>query len=104
MIKLKEKCVCHKESRVFLQKCLDLRVAPSNIKDELGEKLLSVMYCNGFVFMSVLYIYIYIKLKNPRRERVRAETRTCSTNSPSRSKSCVLSITPLHHPQKKMAQ
>ena len=47
-----------------------------------------------------LYIYIYIE-KNPRRARVRAETRTCGTDSPSRSKSRALSITPLHHPQKK---
>ena len=29
----------------------------------------------------------------------RAETRTCGTDSPSRSKSRELSITPLHHPQ-----
>ena len=36
--------------------------------------------------------------------RVRAESRTGGTDSPSRSKSCALSITPLHRPQKKMAR
>ena len=45
-----------------------------------------------------------LQMKNPLRARVRAETRTCGTDSPSRSKSRELSITPLHHPQKKMAQ
>ena len=39
--------------------------------------------------------------KNPRRARVRAETRTYGTDSPSRSKSRALSITPLHYPQKR---
>ena len=33
-------------------------------------------------------------MKNPRRASVRAETRTYGTDSPSRSKSCTLSITP----------
>ena len=42
-----------------------------------------------------------LQMKNPLRTRVRAETRTCGTDSPSRSKSRELSITPLHHPQKK---
>ena len=37
MIKLKGKCVRQKESRVFLQKCLDLRVAPSNIKERVSK-------------------------------------------------------------------
>ena len=37
VIKLKGKCVRHKESRVFLQKCLDLRVAPSNIKERVSK-------------------------------------------------------------------
>ena len=45
-----------------------------------------------------IYIYIYIMMKNPRRARVRAETRTYCTDSPSRSKSRALSITPPHHP------
>ena len=40
-------------------------------------------------------------MKNPRRARVRAETRTCGTDSPSRSKSRALSITPSHRPQKR---
>ena len=49
-----------------------------------------------------LYIYIYMYLmKNPRRASVRAETRIYGTDSPSRQKSRALSITPLHHPQKK---
>ena len=42
--------------------------------------------------------------KNPRRARVRADTRTYGTDSPSRWKSPALSITPLHHHHKKMAQ
>ena len=41
------------------------------------------------------------KLKNPRRASVCAETRTYGTDSPSRWKSRALSITLLHHPQKK---
>ena len=40
-------------------------------------------------------------MKNPRRARARAETRTYGTDSPSRSKSRALSITPLHHPHKR---
>ena len=39
--------------------------------------------------------------KKPTRARVCAETRTCGSDSPSRSKSRALSITPLHHPQKR---
>ena len=37
VIKLKGKCVRHKESRVLLQKCLDLRVAPSNIQERVSK-------------------------------------------------------------------
>ena len=40
-------------------------------------------------------------MKNQQRARVRAETRTCGTDSPSRSKSRALSITPSHRPQKR---
>ena len=54
---------------------------------------------------AVIYIYIYIhSTKNPRRASVRAETRTYGTDLPSRLKSCALSITPSHRPQKKTAQ
>ena len=51
-----------------------------------------------------IYIYIYIQVKNPRRARTRAETGTYGSDWPSRPKSRALSITPLHHPQIKMAQ
>ena len=43
-------------------------------------------------------------MRNPQRASVRAKTRTYGTDLPSRQKSCALSITPLHHLQKKMAQ
>ena len=39
--------------------------------------------------------------KNPRRASVRAETRTYGTDSPTRQKPRALSITPLHHLQKR---
>ena len=39
-----------------------------------------------------------LKTKNPRRARARAENRTYGTDSPSRSRSHALSITPTHHP------
>ena len=47
-----------------------------------------------------MYIYIY-SMQNPRRSSAHAETQTCGTDSPNRRKSCALSITPSHHPQKK---
>ena len=48
-----------------------------------------------------IYIYLYMNAENPRRASVRAETRTYGTDSPSRQKPRALSITPLHHLQKK---
>ena len=47
------------------------------------------------------YIYIFKILT---KASVRAETRTYGTDTPSRSKSRALSITPLHHPRKKTPQ
>ena len=53
----------------------------------------------------LLYIYIYIYIfKILRKASVCAKTQTYGTDSPSRSKSRTLSITPLYHSQKKMAQ
>ena len=42
-----------------------------------------------------------IMMKNPRRARVSAETRTCGTDSPRKSKSNALPITPTHRTQKR---
>ena len=68
---------------------------------EVMERKISQRQVWTAVLRVAIYIYIF---KILRKASVRAETRTYGTDSPSRLKSRALSITPLHHPQKKTAQ